>query len=101
MIEANRPLLTTLHASAPARPPEVPRNRVVERMAVAISCAFALPEAQRLAELLQVSAEQDVGTVLQMWICRCLLEIDETQAAQMLPSLVARLDEILAARRDS
>lgn len=76
----------------------IPMNPVVERLAAALSSAFTLPDAQSLATMLQVPVGQDVDIVLQQWIFRCLLEIDEAQAALLLPRLVARLDEILASR---
>lgn len=78
-----------------------PRNPVVARLVTALSSAFVLHDARSLAALLRVPVEQEVGMVLQWWILRCFLEIDEGQAALLLPKLVAQLDEILAGRGEA
>ncbi len=74
-------------------------NLVLIRMASALASAFTLPEPEMLADQLGVQSGQDVQTVLQRWICRCLLDIDDVQATQLLPNLVGRLDSLLSDRR--
>ncbi|MGE0048860.1 MAG: hypothetical protein AB7T01_08015 [Acidithiobacillus sp.] len=76
----------------------IPPNPVFQRLAEALSSAFSLPEPADLAELLGVEIGQDVASTLYPWIIRCLLDMDELQATQLLPRLVERLDHLLAGR---
>ncbi len=95
-------LLSMLPASPAPQcevPVATPSNLVLIRMASALASAFSLPEPEMLADLLGVQSGQDVQIVLQRWICRCLLDIDDVQATQLLPNLVGRLDLLLSDRR--
>lgn len=78
--------------------PSIPSNPVFQRLAEALSSAFSLPDPAELAELLDVEVGQDGASTLFPWIIRCLLDMDELQAAQLLPRLVERLDHLLAER---
>ncbi len=96
MTESSSLMLPAPHGVVPVA---AQSNPVLIRMASALASAFTLPEPAMLADLLGVQPGQDVQTVLQGWICRCLLDIDDVQAAQLLPNLVVRLDLLLSDRR--
>lgn len=76
----------------------IPSNPVFQRLADALSSAFSLPDPAELAELLDVEVGQDGASTLCPWIIRCLLDMDELQATQLLPRLVEHLDHLLAGR---
>lgn len=76
----------------------IPSSSVLSRMAVALRSAFSLPEAEELARLLAVEEGLDVEAILICWISASLLEIDDARAAQLLPMLVGRLDQLLESR---
>ncbi|MDD3760439.1 MAG: hypothetical protein PHO57_06365 [Acidithiobacillus sp.] len=71
------------------------QSSVLGRLAAALAATFSLPEPETLADLLEVPAEEDISSLLEAWIAKCLLDLDEAQATQFLPMLVARLDRLL------